>query len=66
MLISQTQVLGPSVHAWFIHLMIIIGSKFLLDFNNHMLRYEGFEKQSPTQQFDITKNCEQLFQFHFE
>ena len=56
MLISRTQVLGPSVNAWFIHLMIIVLSKFLLDFNNQILRYEGYEKRSPTQQFDITKN----------
>ena len=32
--------------------MIIIWSKFLLNFKNHMLRYEGYEKQSPTQQFE--------------
>ena len=55
-LISRTQVLGPSVNAWFIPLMITIRSKFLMDLNNHMLRYEGYENESPTQQFDITKN----------
>ena len=31
-----------------------------------MLRYEGYELQSPTQQFDITKNGEQFFQIRFE
>ena len=43
-LISQTQVLGPSVNAWFIPLMIAIRSKFLMDFTNYMLRYEGYKK----------------------
>ena len=63
--ISRTQVWGPSIKAWFIHLMSTIWIKLLLGFNSLIWRLKPYEEQIPTQQFYITKKWDHFCAFHF-